>query len=840
MRRKIKKDIVNIIGTMLKAHEHAEILLINKRITEARELLSQCQDCALYIGENIEKSEGMGTKVVSYLELYCEQLYEMSQCLNKNEIINLKNKLDSSLYNVEFDIKEKIITDTLKIVFMPYKASMWDCMESIWEAAEKDDNCETYVVPIPYYERNTEGTIEREVYEGNLFPDYIPIVFYKDFALEKENPDIVYIHNPYDNGNYVTCVNPEFYSSNLKRNTDCLIYIPYFLLGNGPLPESHRNLPAYLHVDKIVVQDEEKGESLLDYVPKEKIVVLGSPKVDHLLKLKKERQTILETVISQEWRKKIKGKKVILFNISITGILKNSDCAMDKIKYVLSIFSNRNDVVLWWRPHPLMEATLKSMRPKLYTEYMNIKKDFIYRNKDIFDETGDAGIAAVIADAYLGENTSSLVHYFGVLGKPIMYIDWKVINDNNKSRDFYYLKSFFQEDESLYFTPINKGLEYDLYELNWKKGELNKKMRLPGIPGNIEIRYSAIKKIRDKIILIPCNTEDIYIYINEKKQAIKIVLSKYRGNTDLFNEAVEYQGKLFLIPTCYPAIVSIDLDSFEVKEYCECISSFLMEDDREWMFTYGYCKKEQYLYLASLNDNRILLFNMDDGSYTIKRIGNYSMGFGDMVYDGESFWLAAVRNNCIIRWNEESENTSEYEYPVEDEESKNTAWSLILSIDNEIMVCYGFSMNIVFIDKNTGKCRQHKGINRALTELKRNAVSNKEFFSRVQFLDEKNIIIINWKNSSVNIWNFHTQQWKHIPCRLPEEEMLHMEKKQVENSWISKQTPYNLSEHTVSISQYVDYIVQNKGDVFKQSYECYLCDKYDSTIGLKIHEYFKK
>ncbi len=36
------------------------------------------------------------------------------------------------------------------IVFLPYKASMWDSLESVWRAAYEDkEHCEAYVVPIP-------------------------------------------------------------------------------------------------------------------------------------------------------------------------------------------------------------------------------------------------------------------------------------------------------------------------------------------------------------------------------------------------------------------------------------------------------------------------------------------------------------------------------------------------------------------------------------------------------------------------------------------------------------------------------------------------------------------
>ena len=32
-----------------------------------------------------------------------------------------------------------------EVVFLPYKASMWDSLESVWKAAEEDPDCVAYV-----------------------------------------------------------------------------------------------------------------------------------------------------------------------------------------------------------------------------------------------------------------------------------------------------------------------------------------------------------------------------------------------------------------------------------------------------------------------------------------------------------------------------------------------------------------------------------------------------------------------------------------------------------------------------------------------------------------------
>ena len=47
-------------------------------------------------------------------------------------------------------------TDRLCFVFLPYKVSMWDSMETVWKAADKDPDCDAYVVPIPYFDKDQD------------------------------------------------------------------------------------------------------------------------------------------------------------------------------------------------------------------------------------------------------------------------------------------------------------------------------------------------------------------------------------------------------------------------------------------------------------------------------------------------------------------------------------------------------------------------------------------------------------------------------------------------------------------------------------------------------------
>ena len=46
-----------------------------------------------------------------------------------------------------------------EILFLPFKASAWNSMEPAWKAAMADPDWDVYVIPIPWYYRNIDGSL---------------------------------------------------------------------------------------------------------------------------------------------------------------------------------------------------------------------------------------------------------------------------------------------------------------------------------------------------------------------------------------------------------------------------------------------------------------------------------------------------------------------------------------------------------------------------------------------------------------------------------------------------------------------------------------------------------
>ena len=397
--------------------------------------LTDCQEAAISVGEAIEQIEGDDTKAVRCLEHYCERLYQISLQLQNTAAQKIYKSLESGLVKAENEIKHMPVRKTA--VFLPYKASMWDSLESVWKAACDDAEWESVVIPIPYYNRNTDDSLGEMQYEGADFPEDVPVTDWQQYSLEKEHPDIIFIHNPYDQFNIVTTVHPLFYASRIKDYTEKLVYIPYFVHQNDIVAEHYCVLPGTIYADVVILQSEKVREQYLRYYEaalpelvekqgreaiEKKFQALGSPKFDVPADSQND--------IPEEWREFLgQGKKVIFFNTHLRGLMQGkSEQFLRKLEWVFNFFQKQEDVVLLWRPHPLMVETARAMNPEAVEPYLKLVERYRRQKIGIYDDSRELHRAIDLSDAYYGSG-SSVVELFRQQGKPVMLMSEQIRED---------------------------------------------------------------------------------------------------------------------------------------------------------------------------------------------------------------------------------------------------------------------------------------------------------------------------------------------------------------------------------------------------------------------------
>lgn len=559
-----KKNIKSLFEILKNAYGNLLISLANGQREVALSILADSQEAAIELGQYLEEALGDELPTISLLEKYCEKVFLVYSDINEGkekvkteDILKVILEIDESL---DRDIKCRKL-----VLFLPYKASMWDCMETVWTAATQDDNCDAFVIPIPYYNRNSDGTFGQMVYEGDSYPDYVPVTNYETFDFENLRADAIFIHNPYDSYNKVTSIHPFFYSDNLKKRTDKLIYIPYYVATDS-LPDVMCITPGTVNADKIVVQSEQIRkyyvDAFLSRIPEEdeerrkaiedKIVALGSPKIEKAASV-----TIEGNALCPEWEQILFSsdgtrKRTIFYNTSVGAILNNSEQYIKKIESVFKYFRSNKNLVLWWRPHPLSKATFSSMKKEMAEKYDSLVKGYIEEGFGIYDETTNLDRAIFWSDAYYGDR-SSVTMLFSAMNKPVMIQsvhNFPVVTENViESEGKYWITDF--GSNALY--SMEKSAEYIEY-----MGSVpleRKRHRL----------YKDIVAYKDKLVLVPFSADEIAIFDKGKEIFTKISLNMSFEDMGDFNCDRKFSfaklvgDAIYLFPCTYPKIVKIDM-----------------------------------------------------------------------------------------------------------------------------------------------------------------------------------------------------------------------------------------------------------------------------------------
>lgn len=444
MRRQFKTQLTDIIQQLKALNRQLLLEAEQGEMVSLGDALADEQEAMISVGNQIEAAEGEGTEAVKLLERGCEILWNLSQAgdgagqeVSAGQEMPAESGLptdsplsgDSKLLWEQLEhILDRVcqeienLPEQIVAVFLPYKASMWDCMESVWKAACADPLCIPYVVPVPYFDLK-DGQVLGRRYEGYDLPDYVPVTDYRKLSLEELRPEMAYLHNPFDDCNLVTRLLPEYFSGNLKKYVQKLVYIPYYVTGDA-VYVTHRYQPSYHNFDYIVTQSEKMIDSYDPVIPREKFLPFGSPIADRILYMEEHKPEIPE-----EWKPMLPngrdfgGRRTVMLNTSISLFLQQRARFLDKLEYIFRLVKGMNDILLIWRPHPLLRATAESLAVELAERLRKLEDMFLREKLGVLDREPDVGVTVALCDAYLGETASSMIHMFGIAEKPRFYIN---------------------------------------------------------------------------------------------------------------------------------------------------------------------------------------------------------------------------------------------------------------------------------------------------------------------------------------------------------------------------------------------------------------------------------
>lgn len=839
MRKFQKQQIIEIISNLLLLQQECITKLKQKEYHAVQACLSECQEIAIQVGEAIEQIEGIGTRAVDCLESYCEMLYQVSLQIENILPEKAEQCLEESLHLVDNAIKE--ISVRMEVVFLPYKASMWDSLESVWMAAYADQGCDAYVIPIPYYERNADGKMEVYHYEGDNFPDSVPITSYESYSLKDRHPDIIYIHNPYDYANYVTSIDPRYYSEQLKKYTDLLVYVPYYSTSGG-MSEGQAFCPAYLNADYIIMQTEKYRGYFDSHIPDEKLIPLGSPKFDRVIRMCQN-----PPEPPAEWKEKMQGKKVYFYNTSINGMLADAGKFLKKMAYVFDCFREREDVCLLWRPHPLMESTLDAMRKEYRPIYDNLKRYFLQEVNGIYDNTPDIEKTIALCDVYIGDAGTSVTSLFGIVGKPVFVLNNNIIHSPQEDdwrgevvTDFWWGNThdewkITQGNKLYYSAEHDYRYEYCCDLKEYASGGY----------------YSTVIEINGKVYVCPTNAQDILIIQNQKILK-KIELKHELEGTGAFGNAWRIGHYIFLIPNQYSAIVRLDTQNDKVSYITEGKDIFVKNINGQRKVG-GNCVWHEYLMLASPIDNQVLAIDSKSmKAQVLTTMAENTCGCAWMVVTDTEIWLLPYEGKTITSWNPDTGDMQEYSDLPKNFRCQNRPYgydcmekpfSIPVLYKNSILLPPWWGNMFLLLDKETGEIKEWE-MPFELSYTEKNEYFSSRgigyFLRRTDSLGEWTYRYFHVLERKLYDINLETREYKEIPIEFDKRELeKHTSGFDRTSDWIS----YSCMENAFnSLLDLLDNNIKGKPfdrDIQVQAYKKIAANS-DGTCGEKIHQFISE
>lgn len=679
MGRAYRKQAMGILDLLKEMQEGVQKAVRRKDIQLSGQLLAEMQEAAIALGTSIEAHLGEGTDTVKAIEEYCELVYQVHTVLGQgHESETALHKLCNQWRKIRHSAEGEL-SNQYEMVFLPYKASMWDSLESVWRAADGDPACDAYVIPIPYYDKNSDGTFRSEHYEGEEFPEDVPITHYLEYDLEGRHPDVIFIHNPYDDHNYVTSVHPYFYTQKLKECADKLVYIPYYVseeinpdnkdVIKGKAAMTLTN--GVFHSDMVFLQSENTKRLfvniLTEYIQdidrsywEKKIWGLGSPKLDRVNRVVRDDARLPQNWYDRIYTESGLRKKVIFYNISISTLLKNPDM-LNKIKDVLMFFKNNEDLALWWRPHPLYESTLASMRPDMLAEYQQLVNQYKQEGWGIFDDGVDLQWAIAETDAYYGDK-SSVIQLFKEVGKPVMIQDVTVRTQQEiRAEDIPIWPSAFCVDgDDIWFVHGKMSV---LMKYSMKEKHTYVIGAIPNEEMFQESSYRGIYKWDNKIFLVPCGAREIAVYDSIDGKFIKIPLKnieRYNKHI-LFCNVYEFGKYLYCIPYYYKAVLRIDLESSCVK--------YIPIEGSKGEYIGDATRVGNEIAAIYSGTNQALFLNVESDTVFLGQLGSSTRRFTNITNIDNKLYLFDENTHSIIKVSGEKYS--------EEEEFRNTTYEAV-------------------------------------------------------------------------------------------------------------------------------------------------------------------
>ena len=160
----MSKRLINNVVQLFETVKNGIVRLETAEQGEFLTILQAMQEAVITIGNTVEQCVSECEDVILQLTNMAELIYELSLDENYKDA-DKREELKTYCKSTQ-RIVETTLPSEFEVLFLPYKASMWDALESVYVAAAKEGDCRVHVMPVPWYHVSEDRTELVMEYEG--------------------------------------------------------------------------------------------------------------------------------------------------------------------------------------------------------------------------------------------------------------------------------------------------------------------------------------------------------------------------------------------------------------------------------------------------------------------------------------------------------------------------------------------------------------------------------------------------------------------------------------------------------------------------------------------------
>ena len=322
------------------------------------------------------------------------------------------------------------------VVFIPFAPKYWKYMEKLYRHYAEDDGYRVWVVPIPYYYKAWDGSVEEEVFDTEGYPEDLYLQDYTQVDLESFHPAKIVVQNPFDEWNSVYTVPKAYYCSKLKEYTDDLVYIPFFVTDDFTREQEREYtnmdhyvcMPGVICADKVLLPSDVLRQTYIDKI----MDFAGAADDENIRAVLEEKISVRPEFIynagdDEELKDRTDdGKKTVVFFTSVSLLAECGTEAIDKIRNTLDVFADNSDriKVLWISQ---LGDAAGSLDGSVSCDFREAVRNFEKMGIGEYSEDPPVGEYERIArasDAYYGMPSALALRFF-YEHKPVMIMNTK-------------------------------------------------------------------------------------------------------------------------------------------------------------------------------------------------------------------------------------------------------------------------------------------------------------------------------------------------------------------------------------------------------------------------------